>query len=143
MDDVGGRRWAECSDVTVGEAVRQYSLERFSETLAEARATAGQAGNTNAVDGWRSMLSAGRERSVLSLARGIVERQVTDLDRDLDLLNTPSGVVDLTTGELLPHDRALFYDQDRRGRIPARVQRTGTRPWRRCPPTSKTGTSCA
>jgi putative DNA primase/helicase len=54
------------------------------------------------------MLSAGRERSVLSLARGIVERQVTDLDRDLDLLNTPSGVVDLTTGELLPHDPALF-----------------------------------
>ena len=104
----GGRRWAECSDVTVGEAVRQYSLERFSEALAEARATAGQAGNTNAVDGWRSMLSAGRERSVLSLARGIVERQVTDLDRDLDLLNTPSGVVDLTTGELLPHDPALF-----------------------------------
>jgi hypothetical protein len=103
-----GRRWAECSDVTVGEAVRQYSLERFSEALAEARATAGQAGNTNAVDGWRTMLSAGRERAVLALARGIVERQVTDLDRDLDLLNTPSGVVNLTTGELLPHDPALF-----------------------------------
>src|SRR5215212_5457981 len=75
---------------------------------AEARATAGQVGNTNAVEGWRTMLSAGRERSVLSLARGIVERQVTDLDRDLDLLNTPSGVVDLATGELLPHDPALF-----------------------------------
>jgi putative DNA primase/helicase len=45
---------------------------------------------------------------VLSLARGIVERRVTELDRHPDLLNTPSGVVDLRTGDLLGHDPNLL-----------------------------------
>ena len=47
-------------------------------------------------------------RSVLNLARGIVERKALDLDQDPDLLNTPSGVVDLRTGDLLPHDPTLL-----------------------------------
>jgi phage/plasmid-associated DNA primase len=34
--------------------------------------------------------------------------KVDDLDADLDLLNTPSGVVDLTTGEMTPHDPELM-----------------------------------
>jgi P4 family phage/plasmid primase-like protien len=101
-----GRRWAEASDVEVTEAIRQYALDRFREVLEEIRA-AGQA-NSNAVDGWRSMLSAGRMRSVLALARGIVERKADELDADPDLLNTPSGVVDLQTGELHPHDPTLL-----------------------------------
>ena len=54
------------------------------------------------------MLLAGRMRSVVTLARGIVERKVDELDADPDLINTPSGVVDLRTGELLPHDPALL-----------------------------------
>jgi P4 family phage/plasmid primase-like protien len=101
-----GRRWADTTDVAVTEAVRQYALDRFREVLEEIRA-AGQA-NSSAVDGWRSMLSAGRMRSVLALARGIVERRADEVDTDLDLLNTPAGVVDLRTGELLPHDPALL-----------------------------------
>lgn len=102
-----GRRWAHTTDVTVGEAVRRYTLDRFAEVLAGMRTAAGQVGNTNAVEGWRSMLSAGRERSVLTLARGIAERKADELDADPDLINTPAGVVDLRTGELGPHDPAL------------------------------------
>lgn len=102
-----GRRWAQTTDVTVGEAVRQYTLDRFAEVLAGMRTAAGQAGNSNAIEGWRSMLSAGRERSVLTLARGIAERKADELDADPDLINTPAGVVDLRTGELGPHDPAL------------------------------------
>jgi putative DNA primase/helicase len=101
-----GRRWAEATDVEVTEVVRQYALDRFREVLEEIR-TAGQA-NSNAVDGWRSMLGAGRMRSVLALARGIVARKADELDADPDLLNTPSGVVDLRTGELLQHEPALL-----------------------------------
>jgi hypothetical protein len=102
-----GRRWVSCTEVTVGEAVRQYALDRFQEALSGLRAAAAQAGNTNAIDGWRGMLSVGRERAVLSLARGLVEVDVNELDTDPDLLNAPNGVVDLQTGELLPHDPAL------------------------------------
>lgn len=100
-----GQRWKRCSDTAIGEAVRQYSLERFA--AAAAALTRGE-GSAEALDGWRSMLSAGRERSVTSLAKGIVERRQEEFDCHLDLLNTPNGVVNLETGELLPHDPTLL-----------------------------------
>jgi P4 family phage/plasmid primase-like protien len=99
-----GLRWEEATDETVVEAIRQYALDRFREVIDGLRSAAGQASNTNAVDGWRSMLSLGRQRSILTLARGIVERKAADFDADSDMLNTPSGIVDLTSGQLLPHD---------------------------------------
>lgn len=101
-----GRRWAACSDVAVGEAVRQYSLERFADAVSAAKGA--QGGGQDVVDGWRAMLSAGRERAVIGLAKGIVERRPEDFDRQPDLLNTAGGVVDLETGDLLPHDPALL-----------------------------------
>jgi P4 family phage/plasmid primase-like protien len=101
-----GRRWARTTDVEVTEAVRNYALDRFTEAVNLMRT--GQLGNTKVVDGWRSLLSAGRMRAVLILARGIVECKADDLDGDPDLLNTPAGVVDLRTGELRPHNPALL-----------------------------------
>ena len=56
------------------------------------------------------MLSAGKERQVLSLAKGIVECSIHDLDADPDLLNVQNGVVDLTTGELYPERLAELGD---------------------------------
>ena len=50
------------------------------------------------------MLAAHRERSVVSLARGIVEVNGADLDPDPDLLNCQNGIVNLITSELYPHD---------------------------------------
>jgi putative DNA primase/helicase len=103
-----GRRWVKCSDVTVGEAVRQYALAEFAKVFGGGRPDNSQAGNTSAIDGWRGMLTAGRERAVLNLARGIVEISVDSLDADPDMLNTPTGVVDLVTGDLYPHDPNLL-----------------------------------
>jgi P4 family phage/plasmid primase-like protien len=100
-----GRVWTECSDATVGEAFRQYVLDRFAE---ESQKLAAGQGDKDTVKGWLVMQSVGRQRSVLSLARGIVERKVAELDRHPDLLNTPSGVVDLRTGDLLGHDPNLL-----------------------------------
>jgi P4 family phage/plasmid primase-like protien len=96
-----GRRWDATTDVQVTDAVRLFALDRFAEATEEIRN--GQ-GSKRSVDGWHSMLSAGRMRSVLALARGIVERKADDLDADADLLNTPSGVVDLQTGQLSQHN---------------------------------------
>jgi putative DNA primase/helicase len=96
-----GCRWAEATDVTVGEAVRHYALDCFGEAVTAHR-------GKEAIDGWRSMLSGGREKSVLSLARGIVERKAIELDSDPDMINTPTGVVDLQTGEVTHHDPSLL-----------------------------------
>lgn len=100
-----GTHWAECTDVTVGEAVRQYSLAQFAAAVVKG---AQDGGNAAAIDGWRAMLSASRERAVVGLAKGIVERDGRDFDRHPDLLNTPTGVVDLETDDLLPHDPTLL-----------------------------------
>ena len=98
-----GRRWAEATDVQVAEAIRQYGLDRFAEAMKDNR---NSQGSKETVNGWHSMLGAGRMRSVLALARGIVERKADELDAEPDLLNTPSGVVDLQTGVLSQHNPA-------------------------------------
>jgi putative DNA primase/helicase len=99
-----GQRWEEATDETVGEAVRQYVLDRFDEVIVGMRSAAGQAPNTDAIKGWHSMLSLNRRRNVLASARGIVEHKAADFDADPDVLNTPGGMVDLTTGEISLHD---------------------------------------
>lgn len=101
-----GRRWAGCSDATVGEAVRLYVMERFGDESRKHAASSG--GDKEVVKGWLAMESVGRQRSALTLARGIVERNVTELDRHPDLLNAANGVVDLRTGELGSHDPDLM-----------------------------------
>ncbi len=97
-----GGRWRDCTDQTVGEAVRRYSLDRFTQAVLAADR------DPTVIDGWRTMLGAGRERSVTSLAKGIVEKRGDEFDTQHDLLNTPTGVVDLETSELMPHDPDLL-----------------------------------
>jgi putative DNA primase/helicase len=96
-----GKIWTEASDVTVNEAVREYVLERFAEA-----AEAYKRGDVEreVVDGWHGYLGKGKILNVRDLARGLCEVRAMELDADPDLLCTPSGVVDLKTGELLPHD---------------------------------------
>jgi P4 family phage/plasmid primase-like protien len=106
-----GTRWANSTDVEVTEAVRIYVLDRFNEVFRNAA----DQGNAQALDGWRSMTSAGRMRCVLGLAKGIVERKADDLDADPDLLNTPAGVVNLETGEVHPHDPDLLITKITKG----------------------------
>lgn len=54
------------------------------------------------------MLSAVRQRVVVSLAKGIVEQTADVFDADPDLLNTPGGVVDLRSGRIQSHDPDLL-----------------------------------
>jgi putative DNA primase/helicase len=102
-----GRVWRESHEVTVIEAVRQWVRDNFAEAAKRLQENDADAGT--AVEGWRGMLSANRMRSVLSLARGIVERKAEDFDAEPDLLNMPSGVFDFTTGETLPHSPDFLF----------------------------------
>ena len=97
-----GRVWAEASEVSVLEAVRVWARDHFADAAAKLRLDDKSAGGE--VEGWKAMLSASRSRAVLTMAKGIVERRADAFDSDPDILNTPSGIVDLTTGEVHPHD---------------------------------------
>lgn len=99
-----GTRWRPTDEKAVTEAVRRYVLDRAAEATEEARSNPEKAGLARA---WLGLESAGKIRAILGLAGGIVLRRAEEFDRHRDLLNTPSGVVDLTTGELGPHDPDL------------------------------------
>ena len=90
-----GTRWEAVTETTVGEAIRDYVVTRF---------TTAKTTTPRAAKGWRSMLSLRRQRAVLTLTRGIVERRAELFDADPDVLNTPTGVVDLRTGQIEPHN---------------------------------------
>lgn len=102
-----GRVWREVHEVTVIESVRQWVLEKHADAAARLR-DQNDADAAGDVDGWRGLLSANRAKTVLSLARGIVEKQAAEFDADPDLLNTPGGIVHLPSKEILPHDPDLL-----------------------------------
>jgi putative DNA primase/helicase len=100
-----GRKWCQRSDESVTEDLRQYCIDQLTQAV---EALKSDNSLHPVVDGWRSMLKRHRLTAVIGLAKGIVERQVSEMDADPDVLNTPSGVVDLDTGELHPHDPTLL-----------------------------------
>lgn len=98
-----GHIWANVMEEVVLDEVRRYCLDKFKTAIDER--------NKDAIDGWHSITqTAARMRSILALARGVegIIRDAADFDAHPDLLNTPSGVVDLTTGDLQPHDPELL-----------------------------------
>lgn len=107
-----GNRWAEVVDDLVHEAARKWTLDGYLTAVETYRraAAAGAVdwpiGEDPDIRGWAGMQAAGRIASVVRLARGIdsVFRDAAEFDTDPALLNTPSGVVDLRTGETMPHD---------------------------------------
>jgi len=91
-----GQVWKTVDDSVPVELLRQFVLGKY--------AAAAAAGQRNEVQDWGRLLSRNRITSVVALARGIVRVEAADMDADPDLLNTPSGIVDLTTGKLAPSD---------------------------------------
>ena len=94
-----GRRWAPSTQVDVREAVRQYMVGRFQKAAANINE-----GGMDEVNGWKRQLGAGKINAILNLAQGLVSHHADELDADPDLLNTPGGVVNLRTGNVLAHD---------------------------------------
>ena len=72
-----GRRWAVCSEATVGEPVRLWAIDKFTAVAAS--------GDLSLIKESQSLLSLGKQRAALTLARGIVERKVNELDANPDL----------------------------------------------------------
>lgn len=109
-----GTRWAEVLDKIVHEATRQWTLDGYLTAVdtyrraAAAGAVDWAIGEDPDIKGWASCQGRGRIESITTLAAGIEQiiRDAAEFDTDPALLNTPSGVVDLRTKMIMPHDPA-------------------------------------
>ena len=84
------------------DEVGPKELERATNRAASAKAYLTHAKQTR---------SAGRLKSMLELAKPAFVVKADTLDANPADLNTPAGIVDLTTGKLRPHDRAARCSQ--------------------------------
>lgn len=86
-----GTVWKHCADEAVVEELRAYCVSRYTGATGPDR------------EAWHSTLSASRLSKIERLARGQLLKELADFDKNPDLLNTPTGIVDLRTGELHEH----------------------------------------
>lgn len=93
-----GKRWKPTDDTAVKEVVRLQVIQLVASA-------SGSSGPPREVVG---LLAAGRIGSITSLMRGVVQRDPEQFDARPDLLNVGNGVVDLSTGRLLPHDPEML-----------------------------------
>ncbi|MGX7681348.1 DNA primase family protein [Jatrophihabitans sp. DSM 45814] len=104
-----GRRWAECPEEAVVEVARIWALRNVSKAVGDHRT--GRAPDSAAVGRWlKTAQAAGSLRAIVGLAKGVagIITPASAFDRYPDLLNTPTGVVDLRTGTLSKHDPELL-----------------------------------
>lgn len=93
--------WERTTDATVVEQVRLAAIKLHGM---EARSGA-DADRLKAISG---LFAAHRLRAVTNLTRGILEVAADQFDRHPELLAARNGVVNLETGELLPHNPRLL-----------------------------------
>lgn len=93
-----GKRWKECGDAHAREVVRQWHAELARQMV-----------GTRPPKEVAKVLTIDRVNATLRLLYGLLARDAAAFDRHPDLLNTPSGVVDLRTGELSEHDPELYF----------------------------------
>jgi len=98
-----GQVWEPSTDVEVTEAVRLYVLDEVRRTLPSV------AGNNQARRAVTDLMSRGKINNMVQLARGPLLVDARRFDSYADLLNTPSGVIDLRDGSMRSHDPGLYF----------------------------------
>ncbi|WP_300008068.1 phage/plasmid primase, P4 family [Pseudonocardia sp.] len=99
-----GTRWADSNEAVPVEHIRAWLLGLLSEA---ARLASISAERADIVKRLTTLQSAGRIGSIVKLCRGISGIYTDDASYDAFplLLNTPTGVVDLMTGDIAEHPR--------------------------------------
>lgn len=91
-----GRRWAIDTTQKVKNLATNTMLEYFNQ--------AKDAQNEDAKKAAHKSLTNGAIDALLALAQPFFPIRAEDLDRDIYLANFRNGILDLRTGELIPHD---------------------------------------
>ena len=94
--------WKSRSDENLREAIRKI-IHKFWE---DARRDPDL---HSALTTLKSLLSRARLSALEALLRGFLEVDHKALDGHVDLLNVKNGVIDLKTGELVPHDPSYYF----------------------------------
>lgn len=92
-----GKYWLACDTATITELVRRHVRDWFGREVRGGFVERERFAELNRVQ------ARGRIGSIVALMQGVVERSEADFDRHLDLLNAQNGVVNLRTGEVVPH----------------------------------------
>lgn len=100
-----GQRWRETSEESVVEVVRLWLAKYVAKHMENVFVSADRA-TSKAIIG---LESAYRLKAIAGLCRGALHIEADAFDAHPDLLNTQTGVVDLVTGEQVPHDPALRF----------------------------------
>lgn len=100
-----GTVWRECSDETVVEVVRVWAQGFVAEQVANPYVSAVREARQLLI----GILSKYRLVSLVALARGLCQVDAAAFDAQADLLNTPSGIVNLRTGEMTGHDPLMRF----------------------------------
>lgn len=97
-------RWKPVEEHSLIEAVRRHlvEIEVGEHTAAAMR------GDNKAIDKARTLLSRSRAAAVARLVIGILAEDEPVFDAHPDILNTPTGIVDLRTKKLTPADPLLY-----------------------------------
>lgn len=102
----GWRRWnSRCWEPVEESAIVGLAREYFIRWHASAAA---RGASLEVLKALSSRLSAAKLEAVVRLSKADVAADIADFDDHPDLLNVANGVVDLTTGVLLPHGPALL-----------------------------------
>ena len=105
-----GVQWKRVPDAEVLEATRLWALGHIEAATQVARMQAtetGQPYDDAEVKAWMGIAkSAGRLKAITGLSQGVpgVLTEAARFDADPDVLNVANGIVDLRTGQLMPHD---------------------------------------
>jgi len=100
-----GTYWCEVSEDVVIEASRKRHKNWYTPVLGQAIMLKPEGGVIPAL---KRLLSRNGVTAVVALCRGQLHIEGDQFDAHPDLLNTPSGVVDLRTGRIREHERDLL-----------------------------------
>lgn len=98
-----GVKWSETNEAAIVEEIRVWAKSHWEEVVEEYKTDQSKLVSERMQE-WKKVLASSRLKALASLARGPLLREAADFDAHQDLLNTPSGVVDLRTGELMDPD---------------------------------------
>lgn len=93
-----GKVWRDVPEETVVEVIRRWAVEKIKPELFDPLAS------KEVRQRLLGLLDKYRLKALAELNRGLCQVEPDTFDRDADLLNTQSGIVDLLTGEVMQHD---------------------------------------